>query len=336
MVTVMVDVSLFPMVSIIVPFKRFELYVEECVQNCLQLDYANFEILLLPDFDLPSDKTHFMDPRVKVISTGEVIPPVKRNIAAQKASGEILAFLDSDAYPRSDWLRNAVRYFERHEVVAVGGPGITPATDNLRQKASGEILASIVGSGQFRFRHRSSAVMECDDIPSANLLVRKETFVQVKGFDPKYWTGEDTEFCIRILGLKKKMLYAPDVVVYHHRRTVFRGHLQQIARYGLHRGYFVRRFPETSRRLIYFAPSVLVIFLFVGLLASTLSRLALSVYATIVVSYLLVCSGAAAHSAVRNRSLQMFGLVAVGIILTHVSYGLQFLRGLTLSKLADA
>lgn len=324
------------MVSIIIPFKQFDPYVRECLQNCLDLDYPHFEILLLPDFDPPPDEIREKDQRVKVISTGEVIPPIKRNLGAEKASGEILAFLDSDAYPRSDWLSNAVRYFDRQEVVAVGGPGITPDSDNLRQKASGEILASIVGSGQFRFRHRPLDVMECDDIPSANLLVRKDTFAQVKGFDPKYWTGEDTEFCIRLLGLKKKMLYTPDVVVYHHRRTVFRAHIKQISRYGLHRGYFVRRFPETSRRLVYFGPSFLLMFLIGGLIVSLFSRQVLLIYAIVVVAYVLFCFAAATNSAVRNHSVAMFGLVTAGIILTHLSYGLGFLKGLTLANIADA
>jgi len=50
-------------------------------------------------------------------------------------------------------LKNAVKYLVNDEVVAVGGPGITPPKDNLMQKASGyayaaSFLSSLIG----RFR----------------------------------------------------------------------------------------------------------------------------------------------------------------------------------------
>jgi cellulose synthase/poly-beta-1,6-N-acetylglucosamine synthase-like glycosyltransferase len=301
------------------------------------LNYPSFEVILLPDCHLPGDQAALEDPRVMVIPTGPVIPPVKRNVAGERASGEIIAFIDSDAYPTSDWLTNAVRYFDNDEIVAVGGPGLTPESDSLAQKASGEILASLVGSWHFRSRHQPSTLMECDDIPSTNLLVRRAAFLQVKGFDPDYWTGEDTEFCLRITRmLNKKMLYAPDVVVYHHRRPVFRDHLRQISRYGLHRGYFARKFPETSRRPIYFAPSVLTLFLLGGLPLAVLSSYMAFLYLVGIFTYFSMCTLAGANSALKAHSLKMFGMVVLGTILTHLSYGLHFLKGLLSRTLSDS
>jgi len=325
------------MISVVVPFKTFDGYVMECVRNCLSLDYPNFEVILLPDFHLPSDQAALQDARVRVIPTGPVIPPIKRNVAGEKARGEIIAFIDSDAYPRADWLNNAVRYFDKDEIVAVGGPGLTPDSDNLAQKASGEILGSLVGSWRFRSRHQVSSLTECDDLPSANLLVRKAAFLQVKGFDPTYWTGEDTEFCLRIVRvLNKKMLYAPDVVVYHHRRPVFRDHLRQISRYGLHRGYFARKFPETSRRPIYFAPSVLTLIMLGGLPLAVLSSYAAFLYLAGIFTYFFMCALVGANSALKAHSLKMFGMVVLGTVLTHVSYGLHFLKGLLSRSLSDS
>ncbi|MFQ6136538.1 MAG: glycosyltransferase [Candidatus Hydrothermarchaeales archaeon] len=52
----------------------------------------------------------------------------------ENSAGELLAFIDSDAYPRKDWLKNAVKYFSNPEIAAVGGPGLTPEEDNTLQK----------------------------------------------------------------------------------------------------------------------------------------------------------------------------------------------------------
>ena len=66
-------------------------YTEGCIKNCLSLDYSNFEVIVLPDAD-PENNT----PHVKLVATGAVAPPKKRDMAANYASREILAFIATD------------------------------------------------------------------------------------------------------------------------------------------------------------------------------------------------------------------------------------------------
>src|SRR5207245_5516474 len=128
------------------------------------------------------------------------------------------------------------------------------------QKASGEILSSFLGAGPLSFRHSAKLPRKCDDLPTVNLIVRRSTFKEIGGFNSEYWPGEDTKFCLDLVyGLGMDALYAPDVLVYHHRRVLFVPHLKQIAGYGLHRGYFSKKFPENSRRPLYFIPSILAV-----------------------------------------------------------------------------
>src|SRR5438552_7292740 len=244
-----------PFVSIIVACKSIDSYAKECIQGCLQLDYPQFELLVLPDCtENPPNE------RVRVLMTGHVKPSGKRNIGVNAAKGEIMAFIDGDAYPDKDWLKNCIKYFDDPKVSAVGGPGLTPQSDNTMQKASGEILSSFLGSGPLNFRHSAKLARKCDDLPTVNLIVRGSTFEEMGGFDSAYWPGEDTKFCRDLVyGLGDDALYAPDVVVYHHRRLLFRPHLKQIAGYGLHRGYFTKKFPENSRRILYFVPTIFVL-----------------------------------------------------------------------------
>ena len=56
---------------------------------------------------------------VKIIATGPVSPGVKRNIGVKNSNGEFCAFIDNDAYPRSDWLTNALKYLEDPQVAVL-------------------------------------------------------------------------------------------------------------------------------------------------------------------------------------------------------------------------
>ncbi len=292
------QISRYPMVSIIITAGKSSAYLEESIQQCLRLNYPSFEIIALPDespspcplpqgrgesdlsacpqaeslkgnnalnsFGLGTDRNIEGD-IVKIIPTGKINPAAKRDIGAEAARGEILAFLDDDAYPSNNWLLNAVRNFADPEVAAVGGPAITPESDGLLQQAGGIVYISWLVSGPYVYRYMPKSFRYVEDYPTCNFLVRRQDFQQAGGFDTKFWPGEDTFFCLKLVKqLERKIVYDPDVEVYHHRRALFEGHLRQIRNYARHRGYFAKRFPETSCKPAYFVPSLFVLTLATG------------------------------------------------------------------------
>jgi len=313
-------------VSIVIPLKAPNRNLDECLKHCLELDYTEYEILVLPDKIAELDYL-----RVKVIASGAIGPSEKRDLALKYACGEIIAFIDDDAYPARDWLKNAVKYFDDPEVAAVGGPAVTPDNDSFMQKASGYVLSSVMGGGSYTYRYIPGAVREVDDYPTCNLLVRKSIMEKIGGFDNKFWPGEDTILCLEITKKEgKKIIYAPDVLVYHHRRFLFRSHLKQIWSYAVHRGYFVKRFPETSLRLTYFLPSLFVIGLAAGGVLSFFSGTVRLIYILVIVLYLM----AALASGFKTGNPLMAVVVAAGIALTHIYYGIGFGLGLARRDLA--
>jgi hypothetical protein len=129
-----------------------------------------------------------------------------------------------------------------------------------------------------------------------------------------------------------KIIYAPDVVVYHHRRPLFSGHLKQVRSYALHRGYFVKRFPETSLRPSYFLPTLLVAGLLGGAVLSMLIPSLAPLYGVGVALYLLA---AFASAAMVSSGVRLTILVALGIIATHFVYGIWFVFGLLAPRLSE-
>jgi GT2 family glycosyltransferase len=313
--------------SIIVPVKAYNAYCEESLSACRQL-YPGQELLFSPDEapDLPL-------PGVTVLPSGPVGPGAKRDLCAAAARGDFLAFLDDDAYPAAGWLEAAEEVFGDPGVGAVGGPAVTPPHDSVERWASGLVYESALVGGPFAFRYRPLAARDCDDYPTCNLVVRRSVFEAIGGFDTRYWPGEDTVACLKIVHeLKKRIVYDPRVLVFHHRRDMFRAHLRQLNRYARHRGFFVKRFPKTSLRPSYFAPSALLAWALLGWTPALCFPLWLGLWAASLGAYALLALLEAARLVVRapagKRGARLWLLVAGGLMATHISYGWNLLVGL--------
>jgi cellulose synthase/poly-beta-1,6-N-acetylglucosamine synthase-like glycosyltransferase len=316
-----------PKVSIIIPFYKNLVYLEECVKHCLTLDYPNYEVSVVSNspIKLPYE-------RVKVLVTDKLGQAYKKDLGAAYASGEICAFIDDDAYPSKDWLKNAFKYFDDPNVVAAGGPGVTSPNDGLMQKASGLIYSLAIGSGKFSHRYVVKETDNVDELPGYNLLVRKSFLKEIGGINVDYRSGEDSILSQRIVKQGKKFRYAPDVIVYHHRRPLFMGHLKQVSSYALHRGYFAKKHPETSAKLFYMLPSILLIAIaFWTLLSMPIPMLRLPLVMLIAGYFALSFISALLAS----RSLKLSVLTSVGVALTHLTYGIFFMKGMCTKELGE-
>ncbi len=310
-------------VSIVIIAARATAVLEESLAAIAELRGPVTETIVVLDEVVES-----VDGTVRYLASGPVGPAEKRDIGARSARGDLLAFIDDDAYPSPGWLSAAVPLFENSDVWAVGGPGVTPPTDGFRAQVSGWTYAAWMVSGPARYRYVPQEARRVDDYPSMNLIVRRSAFEQVGGFDSTYYPGEDTKFCLEIVRRGGQIIYDPHVLVYHHRRPVMRGHLRQISGYGWHRGYFARVFPETSRRVPYFVPTLWTLWLTFGAVVviwvdqlRPLYFLTIGIYvAAVLASVALV---------IKDAGRFWIG-VAVGptIVLSHLVYGFRFLGGL--------
>jgi len=316
-----------PFVSIIIPVKEINEYIQESMRYINDLDFKNFEVLIFPDGE--SDESF---DKARIIPTGTMGPAEKRDLALKYANGEILAFLDDDAYPTPEWLNHVVDNFNDPEVAAVGGPAITPPDNTILQKASGLVFESFMGGGSNRYRYIPARdKFDVDDFPTVNFSIRKDIFAQFGGFDTIFWPGEDTKLCLDIVyKLDKRIVYDPKAVVYHHRRRLFREHLKQISNYATHRGYFVKKYPKTSLRLGYFMPSMFLIYL--GL--SVIGMYTQNPFILIpLVFYVILLGLTILFIFFRHKSIRLGLLTGMGIFLTHVFYGFYFLKGIATWRL---
>jgi cellulose synthase/poly-beta-1,6-N-acetylglucosamine synthase-like glycosyltransferase len=324
-----------PQISVIIVAKDISQNLKECIAHCLKNTYHKFEIIVILD-----NKTTLSFPKTKIYCVGKTGPAKKRDYGSKKSKSDIVVFIDDDAYPSKRWLENIVNDFKKENVAAVGGPGVTPPDSNWREDASGWVSASPAGSGFYIDRFLPGHKKYIDDWPSMNLAVRRADFSEIGGFDSNFYPGEDTKLCLDLVHkLKKKILYDPNALVFHHRRLLWIPHLIQHGNYGLHRGYFARVLPRTSARISYFLPSFLVVLIFINFfIYSTmilklntshhLLNILISMCSSLLFLYFIILILNALWIYLKSKKIKMSIISIPAIILTHIWYGIKFIQGL--------
>jgi len=328
-----------PLVSIVVPLhwglkkENYKRFLDD-FNAFLTLDYDNYEIVLVTDKKI---KLPFTSRKMKYVTTNKPTfsPTEKRDFALKYVKGEICAFIDDDAYPDKNWIKNAVKNFRDNKIVAVGGPGITPPKDTFWEKIGGYIIESYFGSGkvQYRFYNKPKRKLFVDDYPAYDLFIRTNILRKVGGYGSTFYGGEDTYLCLKLIkeGL---ILYDSEAVVFHHRRSFPLNHLKQIASVGIHRGYFFKKYPETSRQFFYTLPTILTIGLIMLLtLTFIIPNFLFAEIFLSILTILIVTGGISVkiHGAPFISSI----ISGVGIIMTHIVYGAFFVKGLMMKKIEN-
>lgn len=321
-----------PFISVIIPVEGKTDYLKEALYCYSKQIYPNFEVIIASSKSFPASYS-FAHMVVDKKLSADVAS--KRNQILKYGRGEIFVFNDDDVFTPRQYLANIVKKLKNAGILAASGPLLTPPADSFMQQASGTVWESYLGSlGAGVYRSRKMPARTVYDYPAANLIVRREVFAAVGGFELGLYPGEDTKLCLLIFNkYRQGIVYDPGLFVYHHRKPLFEEHLRQIGRYGNQRGWFALSYPATSFKFQYFLPSFLLVyfvfwfflaiknFLFGGFSLFFLLSFPLIVY------FLLVTSESMAIS--YRKSLKLAPFAAVGILVTHLYYGYKFLKSFT-------
>jgi len=318
-----------PIVSIIIPLYVISERFFSDLQKFEKIDYPNFEILVICDKKVSLPKSS----RAKLILTKlrQTGPAEKRDIGLKYAKGTICGFIDDDAYPDPNWINVAIRHFVRNkDIIGVGGPGVTPLDDSRMAQLGGLVYQSGYTSGklQMRFASVGERTREVEDWPAYNLFIRTHVMKQVGGWGSTFYGGEDTFICLKMLKYGR-MIYDPNVIVFHHRRPLFYQHLKQIYNVGVHRGFFFKRYPETSRQLLYLLPTTLTICFWLLLIMSFFNIIALGLF----LFSFGIFFGIALSTVLNKEDILGTIIASIGIITTHMAYGVGFVKGIFTTEL---
>jgi O-antigen biosynthesis protein len=175
--------------------------------------------------------------RARVISIEHAGLSVARNIGYQEAKGDIVAYLDSDAYPIPEWPYLLALGFDGPDVGGAGGPNVPPRDDAFGAQAVARAPGGPV--------HVLTADDRAEHVPGCNMAFWKMVLDEVGGFDPVYRAaGDDVDLCWKVLNRGWKIGFHPAAAVWHHRRPGVRTYARQQRGYGRAEALVQARHPD--------------------------------------------------------------------------------------------
>jgi mycofactocin system glycosyltransferase len=246
----------YPYVSIIIPVRNRAEEITACLQSLDRLDYPleKREVIVVDDASNDTTPERVSAFPVQLITLKERRQAsFCRNLAAQKAKGEILAFLDSDCLADPLWLKELMPAFTDTSNGAVGG--MVDSWGNEKGLDRYEKVRSSLNMGSWPKSSREEDHFFY--LPSCNLLVRRTLFLRLKGFRQDMWVGEDVDFCWRLQDLGNQIEYRPVGRVYHKHRNKVRHFCTRRFDYGTSEPLLQRFHARRVKQLTFSLPAIL-------------------------------------------------------------------------------
>lgn len=227
----------WPRVSVIVCAYQQETCIEQCVQSLVRLDYPDFEILVVDDGS--TDATASLARRfpVRVISEGRLGLSGARNLGLERATGDLVAYIDADAWADPDWLTYLAIALEPADAACAGGPNLPPPDDPP--------VAQCVARAPGRPTHVLLDNERAEHVPGCNMAFRRHRLLEIGGFDPLYRAaGDDVDVCWRLQDRGYSIRFHPAAIVWHWPRSRVRDFWRQQVCYGRAESLLARNHPE--------------------------------------------------------------------------------------------
>ena len=205
--------------SIVIPTVELNSLTNKCIKICHNY-YPNSKIFVICDrynerlAEVINENVIYFEVGLKTIA-------YKRNYAFSKSNSKYIALIDSDAYPEKYWIENSIKYFEdNRDIAVIGGPNISPYEQTQSESLVGLMQKSILITGLGYFKKSISKSRYCNNLPTCNLIIKREYLSKIGLFNEEQYVGEDRAFCHKVIKSGHKIFFAKDVVVFHKNRDL--------------------------------------------------------------------------------------------------------------------
>jgi glycosyltransferase involved in cell wall biosynthesis len=218
--------SRYPRVSVVVCAYNAERTMEACLASLEKLNYPDYEVIVVNDGS--TDRTLAISegfPYCRIIDQENKGLSAARNVGAAAATGEIVAYTDSDCVADPDWLNYLVGAMVTKDLVACGGPNFSPTETELVPEA----VAVSPGAPCHVLLDDEIA----EHIAGCNMAFRRDLLLGIGGFDPIFRAaGDDVDICWRLQDAGYTIGYSAAGFVWHFRRNTVQAYIGQQKGYG--------------------------------------------------------------------------------------------------------
>lgn len=228
-----------PRVSVVIATYNGAATLKTCLDSLLLLNYPDYEILLVDDGSTDSTQAiagqyptlqNLRHPKNQGLSAA-------RNTGIAAATGEIVAFTDSDCRADEDWLYYLIGDLVASRFTGMGGHNFLPPDDSPTAAC---VMASPGGPAHVMLNDRLA-----EHIPGCNMAFYRWALQLIGGFDPVYRkAGDDVDICWRLQQRGFRIGFNSAGFVWHYRRNTVQAYLRQQVGYGEAEAMLERRHPE--------------------------------------------------------------------------------------------
>lgn len=239
-----------PEVSIVIPVMNRADELRRCLNSLTQLDYPQEKLQIIVVDDGSKDDSPLVARLCGALlvpsgGTGRG-PAAARNVGASMASGEILAFIDSDCTASKEWLNELIPAFNNPALAAVGGQ-----VDGMCTESAVDRYEAVMSSLSLGSRERTgSGGSDTFYLPSCNLLVRRSAFNSADGFNDGMHVGEDVDLTWRLRDKGWSICYLPAGNVLHEHRSSLRAFMSRRFDYGTSEGMLQLLHPLRRKQMV--------------------------------------------------------------------------------------
>jgi GT2 family glycosyltransferase len=206
---------------VVVTYER-PTFVRRCLEQLLAQTVQPIEIIVVDSST--SDDTarlvgeEFPSVDYAVCTAGVGATATARNIGYHRASGDVLAFVDDDAFAEPDWLEHLLPFFDDPSVGGVGGRQIRRQPGELEEGRDAIGLLLPDGTMTGNFAADPGHPVDVDHLLGANMSFRRTAIEKLGGIRDGYsgtCIREETDISFRVTGAGYRLVYTPDAVVEH-------------------------------------------------------------------------------------------------------------------------
>ncbi len=232
----------WPRITAVVCAFNAESTIRECLDGLMRVDYPNYDVVVVNDGSTDATGAIAGEYPVRLITTPNRGLSNARNTGLEAATGDIVAYIDSDAFPDPHWLKYLAAEFMSSDRAGIGGPNVAPP--NLG------IVAECFDNAPGGPAHVLLDDREAEHIPGCNMAFRRDNLAAIGGFDPSLRiAGDDVDVCWRLQERGWTLGFSPAALVWHHRRTTLRSYWKQQRGYGRAEALLERKWPQKYNEL---------------------------------------------------------------------------------------
>jgi len=318
--------------SIIVPVYNRPDEVDELLESLSSQTLKDFEVVIVEDGSKITCKD-VCDKYANILHLHYYYkensgPGQSRNYGVERANGEYVLIVDSDAVAPAGFMQAIDDELKRQPSDAWGGPDAAHESFTDVQKAISYAMTSFFTTGGIR-----GGKKQLDKFypRSFNLGIRREAYLALGGFSKTRFSkmslyGEDIDFSIRIYKAGYSCRLFPEAWVWHKRRTDFRKFWRQVYNSGYARINLWRMYPEALKP-VHALPSVFTLGV-VGLIVLAPFTCGWSLVLLLLYALLILID-----SSIQSKSLKVGFLAVAAVFVQLIGYGIGFLESLFSGKL---